>query len=79
MSKGYTVEKSILFYALRYAIGRKYTAPTIVIENIKENINNLSESDILMIIREIEETDNYGSLLDKSGWMEFLGYLKERV
>ena len=82
-TKEFKVERDILFYALRYAIGRKTFAPIITIENIKKNIHLLSIYDLQIIIREIiwQETCGfgYGDECDKKTWMDFLDYLQKTI
>lgn len=77
MDNNFTVEKDILFYALRYAMGRQTFAPTVVINNIKDNISKFNQHDIESLIREIEEKDYYGADIDKINWINFIKYLKQ--
>ena len=81
MNKQFKVERDILFYALRYALGRQTFAPTVVIENIKENIDLFDTNDFKIIIREIlqQDTDRLGMECDIDKWMGFIKYLKERI
>lgn len=48
-------EESILVFALRYALGRMSTAPSVVVGRLKEVWDSLTESTQQSIIREVEE------------------------
>ena len=71
----------MLFYALRYALGRQTFAPSIVIDNIKANIDLFNINDIDLIIKEIEVHEKYGTSYgmdcDKKKWMGFIEYLND--
>lgn len=45
---------------------------------IKNNINLLTEKDIQVMIRDIEETYSYGDKCDEAEWKALLKILKER-
>jgi hypothetical protein len=81
MDKKYKVDRDILFYAFRYAIGRQTFAPTTVMENIKCNIKNVSVGDIKAYIREIKEQESYGYGMecDKRDWLSFIDYLENEL
>jgi hypothetical protein len=79
MKKKFLVERDILLYSLRYALGRKTVAPTTVIENFKENITKFNNDDIELIIKEIKEQENYGSDLDAKDWKDFLKFLENNL
>lgn len=77
MDKVFKVERDILLYALRYAIGRMTFAPTVVIDNIKANIDLFSVDDIELIIRDIKDKEiYYGMDCDKKQWLGFVEYLE---
>lgn len=80
MDKVFKVERDILFYAMRYAIGRQTFAPTVVIENIKHNIELFNSNDLQMLIRDIEgHIGSYGMECDERNWMGFKEYLKRQM
>lgn len=81
MDKIFKVERDILLYALRYAIGRMTFAPTIVMDNIKANIDLFTESDIELIIRDIKDKEiyGYGMECDKKQWLGFIDYLSKEL
>ena len=60
MDKQFTVERDILIYAMRYALGRMTFAPTTVIENIKCNIDLFSIDGLKLIIKDIDKQDDFG-------------------
>lgn len=75
----FDVEKDILFYALRYSIGRRTFAPMTVITNIKRNINKFSETDLQLILKEIKEHDNYGMECDAREWFDLVNYVNKQL
>lgn len=79
MKKGFIVEKDILFYALRYALGRRTFAPVTVMDNVRKNINLFTREDIKLMIKEIKEQDYYGADSDVLDWMSFIKYLEKRL
>lgn len=79
MDKNLLVDRNILIYSFRYALGRKSYSPGIVIDNIKNNIDKISSNDIELYIKEIDEYSGYGLDFDKNMWMEFSDYLKSEL
>jgi hypothetical protein len=75
LDRSLKVERSILFFAFRYALGRSSYAPNTVVDNIKANIKGISVGDIKAYIKEINECENYGMDMDKRHWMNFRDYL----
>lgn len=73
------VNRDIIIYAFRYALGRQSYAPSIVIETIKDNIENLDKSDISLFIKEINESNNWGMKIDKEHWYNFRKYLIQEL
>lgn len=65
MEKNFLVERDILLYALRYSLGRRTFAPTVVADNIKANISLFNKNDIELIIRDIDEQKDFGGYGDK--------------
>lgn len=75
------VNIEILIFAFRYALNRQTSAPSIVIENIKVNIDEFKKWQIEIIIKEIEEAnlkpeESYMFQSDYYQWIEFQDYLK---
>lgn len=81
MNKYFKVDRDTLFYAFRYALGRQTFAPSTVVENIKHNIDNITEQDIQAYIKEIKEQElsGYGMECDRSTWKGLSNYLKEEL
>ena len=76
------VERDILVYAMRYALGRMSYAPTTVVDNIKRNIDFFTPHQIELLIKDIEEQKDfggYGMEYDKKVWMEFKDYLETKL
>ena len=70
MDKDLKVDRHVLAFAFRYAMGRRSTAPCIVADNIKANICNISSGEIELYIKEIDECENYGMEMDKRLWLD---------
>ena len=79
MDKKIVTDRNILLFAFRYALGRMSYAPGMVIDSIKENIENISSNDIEQYIREIEGCNDYGMAFDKTTWLNFCEYLKHEL
>lgn len=79
MNKKIIADETILFFAFRYALGRKTTAPSIVIETIMINLKELSTHMLQSCIREINECNNYGMDVDKRNWMNLKNELKKEI
>jgi hypothetical protein len=79
MNNNIKVDRDILIYAFRYALGRSSFAPVIVTDNIKANINNISTGDIQLFIKEINECTYYGMKMDKQHWLNFKDYLQNTL
>ena len=82
MDKNFQVERDILIYAMRYAMGRMTFAPTTVIENIKHNIDLFNDDSIKLLIRDIKEFGkmaSFGMECDAREWIDFKEYLEDKV
>ena len=84
MDKQFQVDKEILIFAMRYALGRMTFAPITVVENIKHNINLFTKRELESLIRIIEEQEDFGRQAlgmncDIETWLNFKQYLKDRI
>ena len=79
MDKNIMIDRDIMIYAFRYALGRQSFAPVTVVENIKHNIDKISDNDLKLYIKEIKEFENYGMEFDKSHWLNFISYLENEL
>lgn len=69
------MNKEILIYAFRYALGRQSIAPLVVVDYILENIDKISEWDLNLIRKEISiaiECWNAWSEIDVNNWKRLL-------
>jgi hypothetical protein len=73
------VGKEILIFAFRYALGRESYSSVSVMNNIQDNIDNLSDNDITLYIREIKEFNNYADRIEKDSWFEFAHSLEKEL
>ena len=63
--------------SVRYALGRRTYMPALIKNIIMEHSSVLSNKDISVLIRDIENPFNgYGDECDKAVWMTLLEYLK---
>ena len=71
MDKQFQVERDILIYAMRYALGRMTFAGVAVLENIQHNIDLFSANDLHLLIRDIDEQKKfgYGMKCDEELWL----------
>ena len=79
MNKKALVDKTILIFALRYALGRKTSAPSIVIEAIQENIDAFDKWQLELMIKEISESKDLGMACDIEEWLGFKSWLEDRL
>lgn len=79
MDNNIMVDRDIMIYAFRYALGRQSFAPVTVVENIKHNIDKISDNDLKLYIKEIKEFENYGMEFDKAHWLSFVSYLEKEL
>ena len=82
--KTFKVDRDMLIYGMRYALGRQTFAPSTVVENIKHNIDLVSVHDMGIMIRDIEQHGDldekaYGMECDKQTWMSFKKYLENEI
>ena len=73
------VDSNILVFAFRYALGRQTSAPEMVIEAIKGNIDLFEEWEKRLIIKEIDECKHPGMECDVLTWLAFKNWLKSNL
>lgn len=78
-NKVFEVDRNILFFSFRYALGRMSYAPSVVIDNIKCNLDKLPNNEIECYIKEIDEFENYGMDCDIKTWTNFSAFLKNEL
>ena len=69
------VDESILFYAARYALGRKTYAVRDVVENLLNNWDDMTSRTKLAIMEEINKAiqeDRAGMQMDVACWMKII-------
>lgn len=69
------MNREIIIYAFRYALGRQSVAPFTVSEYIKENIENISSWDLKLINKEIIECEDFWGDIDKNTWVWLLNFI----
>lgn len=81
LNRDFEVDEIILYYALRYSMGRLTYAPIIVIDNIKYNIaeGKISKKFIETALEFVKETSYSGFGIDKKTWIDFEKYLEGLV
>lgn len=76
------VDREILFYAFRYALGRSSIAPSNVADTVKKNIDELNTGTIRAFIKEIQECDDhdgFGMEMDRWLWWDLRSFLREEL
>ena len=70
---------SIIFFAFRYALGRKTYVTSLVSKYIRNNWNLLLQTDQDLIFKELkitlEKNDNLGMEIDKQEWLELYNWI----
>ncbi len=69
-------EQDIWICALRYALGRRTYITGVVADFILSRSGELTPRVISVMIRDIEECEDYGADCDKKSWMKLLEDLK---
>lgn len=58
--------------AVRYGLGRRTYAPSLICDYIKPHIRNLTDRDLYVMLQDVEGCGDYGdSTIDKPVWMKF--------
>ena len=74
---------TVLFYAFRYALGRKAGAPHTISDAIQSNIDEFAEWELKQIIKEIEEFEDFykslGDDCDKETWYELIDIINQKL
>lgn len=76
------VDKHILIFALRYALGRKTSAPSIVSDNLLPNLKYFKLWELESIAKEITDAqlrNNLGDECDVRVWVNILDKVNKRI
>ena len=79
MSNKVSVSTAVVLCAFRYALGRKTSAPSMVIETIKGNIDAFDKWQLELMIKEIGESKDLGMACDIEEWLGFKGWLEKKL
>lgn len=63
-----SVPSIILFFAVRYALGRQSYAPSLVADVVRDNLKHLTEEELKAIVDETYAVRNLGMPCDVSVW-----------
>lgn len=63
-----SVPSIILFFAVRYALGRQSYAPSLVADVVRDNLKHLTEEELESIVDETYAVRNLGMPCDVSVW-----------
>ena len=63
-----TVPSVILFFAVRYALGRQSYAPSLVADVVRDNLKHLTEEELKSIVDETYTVRNLGMPCDVAVW-----------
>lgn len=74
---------TVLFYAFRYALGRKTGAPSTIADAIKDNLDEFAEWELKQIIKEILGYEDFyeslGDHCDKVVWYSLIGIINDKL
>ena len=74
---------TVLFYAFRYALGRKTGVPITITTAIKNNIDEFEEWELKQIVSEIKEFEEYhktlGDECDKIVWYDLIRIINQKL
>ncbi len=76
------VDKHILIFALRYALGRKTSAPSIIYDNLLPNLEYFELWELELIAKEITDAqmrNNLGDECDVRVWDGILDKVNKRI
>jgi hypothetical protein len=85
------VEQTILLCAFRYALGRQTYIPMVIYDNIRENIDKLSDFTVQKMYQELdvaweeqqhyapEGTNMFGDETNQKIWLEIKDYLENEL
>jgi hypothetical protein len=83
MKRNVEVTTTVLFYAFRYALGRKTGAPSTISTSIVSNINEFAEWELIQIVKEILEYEDYSGSLgddcDKEVWYKLVDTINDKL
>ena len=72
-------EGEIWICAVRYGLGRQTYITGVISDFMVENIKEMSPKTKSVMIRDIEECDDYGHKCDKESWIKLLKELKNEI
>ncbi len=83
MKRNVEVTTTVLFYAFRYALGRKTGAPSTMAEAIEKNLDEFAEWELKQIIKEILEFEDFykelGDACDKEVWYNLIDTINKKL
>tara|TARA_R110000803_G_scaffold206817_1_gene274327 strand:- start:1019 stop:1297 length:279 start_codon:yes stop_codon:yes gene_type:complete len=83
MGKKIEVTTTVIFYAFRYALGRKTGAPSTISEAITRNIDAFAEWELKQIVKEILEFEDFykelGDECDKVVWYDLIDTINDKL
>lgn len=73
------VDTDVLYFALKYSLTRRSHAPSIIRTNILRNYKDMSNNDLVKIIKEIENKEEFICSEDKELWLNLIEYIKKEL
>ena len=73
------VDTDVLYFALKYSLTRRSHAPSIVRTNILRNYKNMSNNDLVKILKEIESKEEFIYNEDRELWLNLVEYIKKEM
>ena len=83
MKRNVEVTSTVLFYAFRYALGRRTGAPSTIASAMEKNLDEFAEWELKQIVKEILEYEDYSGSLgddcDKEVWYDLVEVLNDKI
>ena len=79
--KTFKLDQNIFHYAMMYCLNRQSVAPSIFVDNVKDNIEHLTTQTLKFMLREFEVYDGVlgSETIDTPMWNEFAQWLENEI
>lgn len=62
------VDENIIYFAFKYVLGRKSTAPSMVMDSISKHMETLTNPLLTKLIQDIDNCEDLGMEVDAKNW-----------
>ena len=79
--KPFKLDQNLFLYSMMYCLNRQSVAPSIFVDNVKDNIEHLTTQTLKFMLREFEVYDGVlgSETIDTPMWNEFEVYLENEI